>query len=118
MTNCPMTKECRMTNPGQRLWSFELRHSVIRHSSFLLFLLLAAFSQAADNVSVLGSKPRWNVLEHYQETITRDEFEHLLRDIYCTHGFADDLFKIGNDSTQILINRESHNYFTLRFATD
>lgn len=118
MTNDELPNDELRTAPFVIRASSLIRHSVIRHSSFLLFLLLAAFSQADDNVSVLGSKPRWNVLEHYQETITRAEFEHLLRDVYCTHGYADDLFKFDNDSVQILTNRSSHNYFTLRFAAD
>jgi hypothetical protein len=84
----------------------------------LASLILAPLAHGADNVSVLGGKPHWNLLEHYQETITRAEFEHLLRDVYCTHGYADDLFKIDNDSVQILTNRSAHNYFTLRFARD
>jgi len=125
-----MTKECQGPNdqkiPGDvRVaggifighWSL-IRHSVICHSSFLLSLIFATGLHAADNLSVLGRRPKWSVLEHYQETITHDEFEHLLRDVYGTHGFADDFFKIDNDSAQILTNRASHNYFTLRFAKD
>src|SRR5437016_8125686 len=61
-------------------------HSLIHHSSFLLLIFLPAL-QAADNISVLGSKPRWSVLEHYQETITRDDFARVIQSIYCTHGF-------------------------------
>jgi hypothetical protein len=87
-------------------------------SCSLLLSLLAFTAQAADNVSVLGGKPKWNILEHYQETITRAEFEHLLGEVYCTHGSADDLFKIDNDSAQILINRATNKYFALRFAKD
>src|ERR1041385_976191 len=125
-----MTKECQGPNdqkiPGDvRVaggifighWSL-IRHSVICHSSFLLSLIFATGLHAADNLSVLGRRPKWSVLEHYQETITHDKFEHLLRDVYGTHGFADDFFKIDNDSAQILTNRASHNYFTLRFAKD
>ena len=74
--------------------------------------------QSAGNISVLGSKPRWNVLEHYQETITHDEFVHLLNDVYCTHGFAEDLFKIDDDSVRILENRDAQTFFTLHFARD
>jgi N-acetylmuramoyl-L-alanine amidase len=85
---------------------------------FLLLSLLAVTAHAAGNFSVLGSKPNWSVLEHYQETITRAQFEHLLRDVYCTHGFADDLFKIDNDSAQVLMSRAANKYFTLRFAKD
>src|SRR5262249_21610167 len=95
-----------------------IRHSVIHHSSFVLLSILATTVHAGSNVSVLGSKPKWNILEHYQETITRAEFEHLLRDVYCTHGSADDLFKIDNDSAQVLVNRAANKYFTIRFAED
>src|SRR6266581_1706670 len=90
---------------------------VLRHSSFLL-LLFPLTLHGADNLGVLGSKPKWEVLEHYQETITHDEFTHLINDVYCTHGFAADLIKIDNDAAQILANRESRNVFTLRFAPD
>jgi N-acetylmuramoyl-L-alanine amidase len=88
---------------------------VIRHSSFIL-LLFAPGLQAADNLGILGSEPKWSVLEHYQETITRDEFAHLIDDVYCTHGFAPDLIEINADAARILKNRESQNFFTLRFA--
>jgi N-acetylmuramoyl-L-alanine amidase len=122
MTNdeCSMVKESRMTNRGCSFFiraSALIRHSVIRRSSFVLLLILAT-TVHADNITVLASKPNWNILEHYQETITRAEFEHLLRDVYCTHGFADDLFKIDNDSARIVINRAANKYFTLRFAKD
>jgi hypothetical protein len=87
----------------------------------LLLIGLSIFPgriSAADNLGVLGSKPKWSVLENYQGTITRDEFAHLINDVYCTHGFATDLIKIDNDAAQIVTNRESHNVFTLRFAPD
>lgn len=74
--------------------------------------------QSADNISILGTRPKWNVLEHYQETITHNEFAHLLNDVYCTHGFAEDMFKIDKDSARILTNREAQSFFTLRFASD
>ena len=92
-----------------------------RHSAALALLALSILpwpAAAADNISVLGSKPRWRVLEHYQETITHDEFAHLINDVYCTHGFADDLIKIDNDSARILENRAAQKFFTLRFAAD
>ncbi len=93
---------------------------VIRASSFVAISLsiFATTLRSADNLGVLGSKPKWGVLENYQRTITRDEFAHLISDVYCTHGFAADLIKIDNDTAQILTNRESHNVFTLQFAPD
>ncbi len=93
---------------------------MIFRAALLAFTLsiLSIVDLAADNLGILGAKPRWNVLEHYQETITRDEFTHLLNDIYATHGFTDDLFKIDNDIVRILENRAAQKFFTLRFAPD
>jgi len=104
-----------------------LRHSgfvisssfVIRASSFfLLCLMIPVTGFSADNIGILGSKPKWDVLENYQHTITHEEFAHLINDVYCTHGIPDDLIKIDNDAAQILANRESHNVLTLHFAPD
>jgi hypothetical protein len=87
-------------------------------AALLLLSILPGLGLAADNLGVLGSKPKWSVLENYQGTITHDEFAHLIDDVYCTHGFAADVIKIDNDAAQILTNRESHNTFTLHFAPD
>ena len=92
------------------------RTIVVRASTCLLAAAVTAGLQAAENISVLGNKPRWDVLEHYQQTITRDEFAHLINDVYCTHGFAPDLIEIKEDTARILINRDAQKFFTLRFA--
>ena len=92
------------------------RRWVIQASLFLFTAIFAAGLQAADNISVLGNKPRWDVLEHYQQTITRDEFAHLINDVYGTHGFAPDLIEIKDDTARILMNRDAQKFFTLRFA--
>ena len=92
------------------------RRRLICASSFFSTALFATTLQAADNISVLGNKPRWNVFEHYQQTITRDEFAHLVNDVYGTHGFAPDLIEINEDAARILINRDAQKFFTLRFA--
>jgi len=89
---------------------------VIRTASIVFTAIFAAGLQAADNVSVLGNRPRWDVLEHYQQTITRDEFAHLISDVYGTHGFAPDLIEIKDDKALILMNRNAQKFFTLRFA--
>src|SRR5438067_2237561 len=132
MTNCRrMPKECRSSN-DQRLrhdggtarldifvcrWSL-VRHSVIRHSSFFLLWIFAISAAAKENIGVLGAKPRWDVLENYQRTITHDEFAHLINDVYCTHGIPAALIKIDNDAAQIVTDRDSHKAFTLAFAAD
>jgi hypothetical protein len=46
---------------------------------------------AADNIGVLGTRPRWEILEKYQETITRDDFSRLLQNAYGTHGVPEEL---------------------------
>jgi hypothetical protein len=116
-----MTNDELMTNDEGRRMTF--RHSgfvihssfVIRALSFLLLIFLPAL-RAAENVSILGSKPKWSVLEKYQETITHDEFTRLIQDVYCTHGFASDLIEINEKTARILMNREAQKFFTLRFA--
>ena len=89
---------------------------VIRASLFLLIAVAPALQ--AENIAILGSNPKWSVLEHYQETITRDEFAHLINDVYCTHGYAPDLIEINNDTARILMSRQPQKFFTVRFAGD
>src|ERR1043166_6616705 len=93
-----------------------------RGSRLLLMFVFLAWSSglagAADNIATLGTKPRWNVLDHYQQTITRDEFSNLVENIYCTHGMPADMISIDSESARILTNRDSQSYFTLGFAPD
>src|SRR6266516_1089419 len=113
-----------MTNDEARTVPF--RHSgfvilssfVIRASSFLVVFLsiFPVAGRAGDNLGILGAHPRWSVLENYQETITHDEFAHLINDVYCTQGFAPDLIEINEKTARILLNREPQKFFTLRFA--
>ncbi len=111
-----MTKESRSPNDKISARSTRVASDlVIRHLSLFLLLLTPAL-QAADNLGVLGSKPKWGVLEHYQETITKDEFSQLIQNVYCTHGIAPDLIEINTDAARILTNREPQKFFTLRFA--
>src|SRR5207247_7266285 len=124
-----MTKECRSPNDKMSPYSLStasvlvirhlslVRHSLIRASPFLLLIFLPAL-QAADNISVVGSKPQWSVLEHYQETITRDDFARLIQSVYCTHGFAPDLIEINEKTARIMMNRSAQEFFALRFAAN
>jgi hypothetical protein len=94
------------------------RPSIVLCSLFSLSLSISDNSSASDNLGVLGTKPKWDVLEHYQLTITHDEFAHLINDVYCTHGIPNDLIKIDNGSAEIVTNRDAHNVFRLEFAPD
>jgi hypothetical protein len=84
----------------------------------LCLSILSAVAHAAENLGILGAHPRWSVLEKYQETITHDEFTRLIQDVYCTHGFAQDLIEMNEKTARILINRQSQKLFMLRFAED
>jgi len=98
--------------------SMLFRPPIIFCSLFSFLLSIPGTAGAADNIGILGSKPKWEVLENYQRTITHDEFAHLINDVYCTHGIPDDLIKIDSDSAQIVSSRDSGKVFTLQFAPD
>jgi len=72
---------------------------------------------AAANISPLAAKPRWQTLERYQQTITRDEFTRLLQNVYATRDYGD-LIEVGADSARIREDREADTFFTLRFAQE
>jgi hypothetical protein len=96
-----------------------IRPLLILCASFFFWLsVFSGSADAADNLGILGSKPTWDVLEHYQHTITHDEFTHLINDVYCTHGIPDDSIEIDNDAARIVTTREPYAEFTLQFAPD
>jgi hypothetical protein len=72
---------------------------------------------AADHLSnPLADPPSWKALKKYQRTITHDEFERFLRDVYATHGISDELIRLDRDFACILMDRDAQSWFTLRFA--
>ncbi len=81
-----------------------------------LALAASAKTKGRANIGILGARPRWSVLEKYQETITRADFLRLLDGIYCTHGRPEHLILVGNESARILTRRNPDEYFTLRFS--
>jgi hypothetical protein len=83
--------------------------------SLCLFLCLSA--GAADHLSnPLADPPNWKALEKFQKTITHDEFERLLRGVYCTHGIGDEFIRVDEKVACILTDRDAQSWFTLRFA--
>src|SRR3954462_12200992 len=94
---------------------FLLRSSV----AWMAFCLIASPVGAASakrNIGILGSKPRWSVLEKYQETITRADFLRLLNGVYCTHGRPERLITVSEEGARILMSRDPDKYFALRFS--
>jgi hypothetical protein len=92
---------------------------IFRPPLFLfLFLFLCFPALAADHLSnPLADSPNWKALAKFQKTITHDEFERLLRDVYCPHGISEEFIRIDPDKGCILLDRDAQSWFTLRFAT-
>jgi N-acetylmuramoyl-L-alanine amidase len=80
-----------------------------------MLALGATRSLPAEDLSPLAVKPRWESLERYQETISREDFTHLLNTVYATRGYGD-LITIGNDSARIVEERVANKFFELRFS--
>lgn len=86
---------------------------------FLVLLFRAPSAIAVDHLSnPLADPPKWKSLEKYQRTIMHDEFERLLRDVYCSHGISDELIRLDRDFACILMDGDAQTWFTLRFARD
>jgi hypothetical protein len=95
-------------------------HFRFRRLFLYLFLSISPLpAVAADHLSnPLADRPQWETLAKYQETITRDDFERLLRNVYATRGINEELIRVDRDFACILMNRDSQEWFTLRFAPD
>jgi N-acetylmuramoyl-L-alanine amidase len=98
---------------------FHLRQWIFPFLIALSLLLIRASGIAADHLSnPLADPPKWKLLEKYQRTITHDEFERLMRGVYCSHGISDELIRIDRNFACILMDRDAQTWFTLRFAKD
>jgi hypothetical protein len=85
-------------------------------SLFLALFLSASSATAVGHLSnPLADPPKWKLLEKYQRSITRDEFELLLT-IYCSHGISEEFIRVDRDFACILMDRDAQTWFTLRFA--
>lgn len=91
---------------------------IFRRRTFLVFsLLLCVSARAADHLSnPLADSPNWKALAKFQQTITHDEFERLLRQVYCAHGISEDFVRVDPEFACILMDRDDQSWFTLRFA--
>ncbi len=91
---------------------------MIFRPQLFLSLFLCSRILAADHLSnPLADSPNWKALAKFQKTITHDEFEQLLRGVYCTHGISDEFVRVDSDAACILTDRDAQSWFTLRFAS-
>lgn len=73
-------------------------------------------TKAKTSLSTLGRKPDWDDLDVFQGTITREEFLHLLNDVYCTHAINPGLIDVRADEVHVLKSKDAPDQFVLRFA--
>ncbi len=84
----------------------------------LLALALACRAAFAQRLSPLTAAPDWPRLEAFQETMTREEFEHLLDTVYAPGGAAAGMITLRENDAVILKTLTPAEPFVLRFAKD
>jgi hypothetical protein len=92
------------------------------NSRFILAVCLClCFSRAtseAQRLSALAERPDWSQLEAFQETITRDEFQKLLDQVYAPNGAAKGIIDVEPDAAVIKTTLTPPANWRLRFAMD
>jgi hypothetical protein len=73
-------------------------------------------NEPATSLSTLGRKPDWSELDKYQATITHDEFNHLLHDVYAPHGYDADLIHVGPEEARVVKHNGAPEESVLHFA--
>src|SRR5688572_4840146 len=85
----------------------------------LAFAVLGLASPlAAQQRSVLAPAPDWGELERFQETLTREEFQRLLDEVYAPGGAAKSYIEVRPGEAVILTQLRPPAKWTLRFARD
>lgn len=84
-----------------------------------LTLLPGATPAAAQRVSPLGERHDWSEFDAFQQTMTRAEFERLLRELYAPTGDWESYIKIEDDRAWLVTDsRNPDKLYELRFATN
>lgn len=84
-----------------------------------MVLLLEATPASAQRVSPLGDRPAWSELDAFQETMSRAEFERLLRELYAPTGGWESYIQIDGDRAWLVADsRNPDKLYELRFATN
>ena len=70
----------------------------LRATALLLLLATCAFAQ---KLTPLAPRPDWNSLEKFQRTITREDFQRLLTQVYAPRGAWAPYFQISGDHVAV-----------------
>jgi hypothetical protein len=85
---------------------------------FLIALTALSCERVASRLSPLASSPDWSRLDPFQETMTRPEFEDLLKTVYSEGGAVPNFISLYPDHAVIKKSPlSSHETYLLRFAS-
>jgi hypothetical protein len=107
----------RMTSrdTGAQAWSGPVQRVLILSFVVRLLVPYVACSQV---LSPLADPPKWEEVEAMQESVTREEFEQLLKDVYAPGDAALGLIELFPDHASIVRQAGQPERFELRFAKD
>jgi len=69
-----------------------------------------------EQVSLLGRRPDWQNLDAWQESITKEDFERLLTEVYTVGDHWKKWIAIHDDHAAIRVSNKEEEYFQLRFS--
>jgi hypothetical protein len=99
------------------LHAMRLRRCLRLAAGLALGAMALAMPGRADNLSPLAPRPDWSSFNAYQKTISRDEFQRLINEVYSTDGAFWDYCDINNDRVVIYSDLgKTRPLFTLHFA--
>jgi hypothetical protein len=84
----------------------------------ILVALVSPLVASSQVLSPLADPPNWAEIEAMQESVTREEFERLLREIYAPKDAARELIEIAPDHAIIVQQFGRPERFIFRFAKD
>jgi hypothetical protein len=98
-----------------RAWFWTVSRALLLPFLACLAVPLLAHSQM---LSPVAEPPKWSEIEAMQESVTREDFERLLRDVYAPKDAAAGLIEILPDHASIVQEFGRPERFILRFAKD
>ncbi len=85
----------------------------------LVIVYWSALGLGRADLSPLGEPPDWSRLDPYQETITREAFVRLLRDVYAIDNAHRLTMRVRNDHVKIKTGKPApDDWYELRFASE
>jgi hypothetical protein len=100
---------------GRGAWSAAVQRVLIL---FFVVWLVVSYAACSQVLSPLADPPYWEEVEAMQETLTREEFERLLKEVYAPRDAELGLIEVFPDHASIVRQSGQPERFELRFAKD